>query len=67
MNVPPISTASRQSAGCSAVAIGVVFCEVVAGRREDVQDPAFVVFVIADEDAVAVPDSFVGEVAVAWA
>ena len=64
VNVPPMSTASRQSGAdrrASAIA------QVVARRREDVEDPALVVLVVADEDAVAVPDGSRREVHLAGA
>ena len=57
VNVPPMSTASRQSR--AAVRRQAVrrqpSSQVVAGRGEDVEDPALAVLVVADEDAVAVP------------
>src|SRR3954470_2702625 len=59
VNVPPMSTASLQSA------ISSLLGEVGAGGREHVEDPALVELVVADEDRVAVPDGTRREVRLA--
>ena len=61
VNVPPMSTASRQSASL----IRRPFRVPRARWREDVEDPDLAVLVVADEDAVAMPDAAWGEVDVA--
>ena len=56
VNVPPMSTASRQSAVVrSGRRRSALRAQVVARRGEHVEDPALAVLVVADEDAVAVP------------
>src|SRR4029078_2558874 len=57
VKVPPMSTASRQSDVVGAAAIA----EVLSRRGEDVEDPHLVHLVVADEDAVAVPDGSGGQ------
>src|SRR4051794_6629309 len=51
VNVPPMSTASRQSGAAAASAIS----EVLSRWGEHIQDPDLVHLVVPDEDAVAVP------------
>ena len=58
VNVPPMSTARRQSEPAA---------EVLARRGEDVEDPHLVELVVADEHAVAVPDASRREVDLAGA
>ena len=61
VNVPPMSTASRQSVA------SVTSSEILSRRGEHVEDPALAVLVVADEHRVAVPDVRRGEVDVARA
>src|SRR3954447_3519213 len=51
VNVPPMSTASRQSGAAAASAIS----QVLSRWGEHIEDPDLVHLVVADEDAVAVP------------
>ena len=62
VNVPPISTASRQFV----VGMGLALPQIVAGRCEHVENPAFVELVVADEHAVAMPYTGWSEVHLVW-
>src|SRR5258705_11785843 len=74
VNVPPISTANLQSdtevivdstscVSCSWSALGA---QIVAWRCEHIEDPTFVVFVVTDEDRIAVPNARAGEIDLAF-